>query len=319
MNARTDVLILGGGPAGLSAAIWCKRLGMEHLLLEQAEELGGQLHVIHNEIFDYPGLWAANGLEVKRVFEENVRRVGCALQTGAKVLAIDVAQGVLWWQLPEQRGTRDVSELRFQSLILATGSADRRLGVPGEAEMIERGEVYSASRDRGFFSGKKVAVAGGGDRALEGALLLADSGAHVTLIHRSERFRARREFRSRVMGHPGIELLTYAQVTGVLGTERVTGVEVMLSGGERRRLAAEALFVRVGVEPNSHLVRGQVETDEDGFVKVDEVGQTSAETVFAVGDVCTRPVYSSIAKAVGHGMTAAKHLSVILAERRESS
>ncbi|MBL0386403.1 NAD(P)/FAD-dependent oxidoreductase [Tumebacillus sp. ITR2] len=317
MKATTDVVILGGGPAGLSAAIWCRRLGLHHLLLEQGMELGGQLHAIHNEIIDYPGILAANGYEVKRVFEENVRRVGCDVETGVRVLEVDVAQQVLWWQTSEQAGTPEVSELHFQSLILATGSGDRRLRVPGEAEMLKRGEVYSASRDSALFSGKKVAVVGGGDRALEGALLLADGGAQVTLIHRSERFRARAEFRNRVLSHPGIELLTYATVTSVLGSDHVTGLEVALPGGEVRKLAAEALFVRVGVEPSSHLVRGQIVTDEDGFVEVDEVGQTSVEFVMAIGDVCTRPVYSSIAKAVGHGMTAAKHLSVVLAERRE--
>jgi thioredoxin reductase (NADPH) len=314
MTRMTDVVILGGGPAGLSAAIWCRRLGLNHLLLEQGAELGGQLHVIHNEIIDYPGLFAANGAEVKLVFEENARRVGCALETGVQVLEVDLAQRVLWMQTPVQRGTQETTELHFRSLILATGSAQRKLQVPGEQEMLLRGEVYSAARDRSRLAGKKVAVVGGGDRAFEGALLLAESGADVTLIHRSQAYRARAEYRTPALQHPRIEVLSPAQVVRIHGEQHVTGVEV-LHDGASRLLAAEAVLVRVGVEPNSQLVRGQAVCDADGFLKVDDVGQTSAEYLLAIGDVCTRPVYSSIAKAVGQGMTAAKHLSVVLAEK----
>lgn len=316
MNRTTDVVILGGGPAGLSAAIWCKRLGVRHLLLEQERELGGQLHFIQNEIIDYPGLVVPNGVEMKRVFEDNVRLLGCEVQTGVQVLEVDTRRRVLWMQPPTAGGDGQ-GDVHFRALIVATGSSDRRLQVPGEAEMMVRGEVYSATRDRARFSGQNVVVVGGGDRAFEGALLLADSGAHVTLIHRSQHFRAREEFTERVLHHSGIAVLADAQVTRIHGKEQVTGVEVRSQDGCVQEVAAAAIFVRIGVAPNTQLLQGQVRVDADGYVQTDEVGQTSQERVMAIGDVCTRPLYSSIAKAVGQGMTAAKHLSVVLAQREE--
>lgn len=310
-HRETDIAIIGGGPAGLSAAIWCKRLGLEHLLLEAGTELGGQLFAIHNPVIDYPGLQAANGVEVQAAFARHAEELGCLYRVRAEVVGVDAERLVL--TIREDGAEREV---RCRGLIAATGSSERRLRVPGEREMIDRGEVYSASRDRGRFAGKKVAVVGGGDRAFEGALLLAERGAHVVLIHRSDRYRAREELREPVLVHPQIEVLPFAAVTEIVGDERVEAV-VVDQRGERRRLEAEALFVRIGVEPNSLLFRGQVGTDEDGYLLTDAVGATDVSGVFAVGDVCTRPLYTSIASAVGQGMTAAKHLSLYLAQKGE--
>jgi thioredoxin reductase (NADPH) len=313
LSRRSDVVILGGGPAGMAAAIWCKRLGLSHLLLEGRETLGGQLLAIHNQVIDYPGLPAANGQEVQAAFAEHVKTLGCEVETGVQALQADVARRVL--TVRSEAG--DLEEISYQSLIVATGASDRRLGVPGEQAMIARGEVYSASRDRGRFVGKKVAVVGGGDRALEGALLLAERGADVVLIHRSDRYRAREEFLQPVMAHPKIERVTHARVKRILGEEAVSGVEIVTADGAVRRLDVAALFVRIGVEPNSHLLRGQVETDADGYLLTDETGRTSAEGVFAIGDVCTRPFYSSIATAVGQAMAAVKRLSLGMKQEEE--
>lgn len=328
---QIDVVIIGGGPAGISAAIWCKRLGLSHLLLEATARLGGQLSEIHNPVIDYPGLRAANGQEVLAEFTEHVRELECDVMYGAQVLEVDVQGKRVKVKAEESRqivtetqadsGSKidenAVFELRFRGLILATGSSIRRLSVPGEQEMIERGEVYSASRDSDRFAGKRVAVVGGGDRAFEGALLLAERGAEVVLIHRSDRFRAREEFLAPVLASDKIRLLTFATVEEVLGNGRVTAVRVNRQGSEPLTLEVDALFVRIGVEPSSFLLRGQVETDAEGYVRTNEVGQTSAEGVLAVGDVCTRPLYSSIASAVGQGMTAAKHLSLFVAQKGE--
>jgi thioredoxin reductase (NADPH) len=305
-----DVVIIGGGPAGMSAAIWCKRLGLQHLLVEAQAELGGQLFQIHNPVIDYPGLDANNGREVQQVFAEHVHRLDCAHQLEADVLNVEVAQKRVTLRV----SSGDEMQVAFRGLIVATGSSERRLNVPGEREMIQRGEVYSASRDRDRFASRRVAVVGGGDRAVEGALLLAERGADVVLIHRSDRFRARDSYLSPVLQHPQIEVLTFATVVHILGDEQVSGV-VIEQNGQEKRLYVDAMFVRIGVEPNSHLLRGQVRTDDDGYLVTDEVGRTDGEGVFAIGDVCTRPLYSSIASAVGQGMTAAKHLSLSLAQK----
>ncbi|HEU4963817.1 MAG TPA: FAD-dependent oxidoreductase [Bacilli bacterium] len=328
-----DVVIVGGGPAGISAAIWCKRLGLSHLLVEAELELGGQLFAIHNPVIDYPGVRAENGREVQALFAEHVCELECDVLRAAEVLKIDVLQKKI---VVRHLGSRSIPspvfadslgsyypstvDLHYKGLILATGSSERRLNVAGEREMIERGEVYSASRDSDRFAGKRVAVVGGGDRAFEGALLLAERGAEVFLIHRSDRFRAREEFVEPVLAHERIHLLPFATVEEVIGTESVSSIRVkkLQDGGRVTSLDVTALFVRIGVEPNSHLVRGQVETDADGYLLTNEVGQTRVPGVFAVGDVCTRPLSSSIASAVGQGMMAAKHLSLYLEQKGEA-
>lgn len=308
MSKRCEVVIIGGGPAGISAAIWCRRLGLDHLLIESSAELGGQLNLIFNPIIDYPGCMAADGRELKRKFVAQVQEMNCPHHVQAQVEMVDLERKRMRVRMPEV----GVTDIEFAGLILATGCSERRLGVPGEREMVRRGEVYSASRDRERFRDRPVAFIGGGDRAFEGALLLAQSGAEVVLIHRSSRFKARRTYLNPVLAHERVRVMTGSTVLRIRGRDRVRGLTVRTREGTVLELAVDAVFVRIGVEPNIDLVRGQVELCHDGFVRVNEVGQTSVDGVFAVGDLCTRPVYSSIASAVGQGMVAAKHLSLSL-------
>jgi len=313
MRDRVDVVIVGGGPAGMATAIWCQRLGLSHLLVEAEAELGGQLDRIENPVIDYPGLPTRNGRELKEKLVEHVRSIACVHRLQATVQSIDVAgrQLVL---------AQESDVVQFERLVLAMGSKARSLGVPGEQEMLARGEVWSATRDRERFAGQRVVVVGGGDRACEGALLLAAGGADVVLVHRSDRFRAREEYRLPLLRHPRVQVRTGAQVTAIYGTQGVEGVQVRYGGQGMESehtsdvvfedIAARAVFVRVGVEPNSQLVQGQLATDAEGFVQTDAIGRTSVPGVFAVGDVCTRPHFSSIASAVGQGMIIAKHLSL---------
>lgn len=312
---ETDIVIIGGGPAGMTAAIWCQRLGLDHQLVEAKSRLGGALFDIHNPIIDYPGSQTANGRELQALFHQHVLDLKCVHHVQARVQTVDVRSKILRVAFGEDPAQEQ--EIRYRGLILATGAAERRLAVPGEAEMIARGEVYSASRDRDRFTGRRVAVVGGGDRAFEGALLLAERGAEVVLIHRSDRFRARSEFSDPVLQHPRIQILTHATITQIFGEGAVAGIHVQLGDGSEKKIEVDALFVRIGVEPHSHLVRGQVETDPDGYILTDSVGQSNCPSIFAVGDVCTRPLYSSIASAVGQSMIAAKHLSLYLAQKGE--
>lgn len=301
-----DVIIVGGGPGGISSLIWCHRLGLKTLLLERREELGGSLLSVNNPIIDYPGLPVVNGQELQKLMVAHVKELGCLYRSGAEVREFD---------LQEKRLLTDEGEFRARSLILSLGATDRRLAVPGEAEMIDRKEVYSASRDKDQFAGKKVAVVGGGDRAVEGALLLAEHGARVTLIHRRDQFRARKQYVDPVLHHPQIEILTDSVVTEIAGKHHVEGVWVAGRQDDGKLCAprlvpADAVFVRIGVEPNSHLLKGQLDLDGDGYVRVDEAGETSVRNVFAVGDLRTRPIFSSVAGSVSQGMAAAKTISL---------
>jgi thioredoxin reductase (NADPH) len=313
MGEQPDVLIIGGGPGGIASLIWSLRLGLNALLLEKEEELGGQLLQVFNPIIDYPGLPVADGRELQQHFVNHLRHWEHCVRCRVEAESLDLAARKV-----HSRG--ETYQSRF--LILALGARPRRLGVPGEEEMLARGEVYSVARDRERFRGRRVAVVGGGDRALEGALLLAEEGAEVLLIHRSDRFRARQEFLGPVRRHPRIRLFTHAVVREIVGRQRTEGVVVArLPRGEGGReqgavedfFPAEAVFVRIGVEPNSHLLSGQLPLDEDGYVVVNETGETGVENVFAVGDLCTRPQFSSISMATAQGMVAAKTIAARLA------
>lgn len=305
---NTDVLIIGGGPAGLSAAIWCKRLNIPHILLERKPRLGGQLHAIHNPIVDYPGLEAANGAELAERFVAHLRDIRAVVRLNAEVEKLDPDSRTAWVRETGEGRDGPVSPIGFRAVILATGARDRRLNVPGEAEMRSRGEIYSATRDAGRLSGKRVAVVGGGDRAFEGAWLLAEAGAQVLLLHRSERFRARAELIEIVTAHPRIEIRTNAVVTRIEGERKTETIVIRDQNGQDVREPVEAVLVRIGVEADSDLLRPYVRTGADGRIVTDATGLTSRSGCYAIGDVSTEPVYSSIVSSAGQGMAAVKHI-----------
>ncbi|TKD70380.1 NAD(P)/FAD-dependent oxidoreductase [Pseudalkalibacillus hwajinpoensis] len=297
-----DLLIIGGGPAGISAAIWAKRLGLNHLLLEAQTDLGGQLTDIHNKIIDYPGMMVENGLELQKHFKQHAKNIDFNFEIGKVVDSIDWDEKVLF--------TNKNTTYEFRSILVATGSSPRKLRVPGEQKLIDRNEVYSASRDKDKFKEKDVAVIGGGDRAFEGALLLAEAGANVSLIHRSEQFKARKEFKDPVIYHPNINVMTNTIVTEINGESRK---QLTLSSNDSiSTIAVDGVFIRIGVEPNTYLFKDGISLDDEGYIPCTSVGQTSLPYVYAAGDVCTRPLLSSIASSVGQGMTAVKCLSFYL-------
>lgn len=307
MKIEKQVIIIGGGPAGISAAIWCKRLGIDHLLIEDRAVLGGQLLDIQNRIIDYPGLMAINGQQIQQMFISHLTQLSCEYIVSTNVRSISASSKKIIADIGNRK-----QEISFQYLIMATGAVARSLGIPGEAEMVLRGEVYSATRDSFKFSGKRVIVVGGGDRATEGALMLANEGAQVTLVNRSMNFRARDEYFKLVHQHPGITVLTNAHINQIYGKEKVTAVKIGFSKGFTKLLQADAVFVRIGTKPNSQLLHGQIVTDDRDYIVVNKYGQTNNSNIFAIGDVCTEPLYSSIASTVGQGMSAVKQISLYL-------
>jgi thioredoxin reductase (NADPH) len=305
---KVDALIIGGGPAGISASIWCKRLNMNHILIEQEKELGGQLEQIQNRIIDYPGIIDGSGKEIKNRFISHMDKLSCTYVTNTKVQVIDaINQKVV---VSNQNGM--TNEITYKYLIVATGASNRMLGVNGEREMYQRGEVFSASKDAEQFKDKTVVVVGGGDRAFEGAILLANKGANVTLVHRSKQFRARNEYIEPVMNHPNISLLLDSEVTEIYGDGKVEKIRVRTKNGEVKDISTNAVLIRLGIKPNSELAQEFLEVDEKGYIVTDSFGKTSIETIYAIGDVCTQPEYTSISSSVGQGMKVAKHLSLLL-------
>lgn len=304
---HVDVLIIGGGPAGISAAVWCKRLGVECLLLEEQAQLGGQLFTIYNEIIDYPGIQAENGIEMQRKMVQHFIDMDCLYEANTKVISIDEHSKTV--KVKQQETEKEIG---YTYLILATGSSQRKLGVPGEQQMIDRGEVYSASADGERLKGKRVALIGGGDRAFEGAHLLASQAKEVYLIHRSTHFKAREQYVEKVLSDPGVKVMTDTEVTAINGKHHVTSIDLKSKNGESENLLVDAVLIRLGVAPNVELIKEKVTTTQSGLIVINEVHQSSNPSIYAIGDACTTPLFSSISSSAGQGAIVAKHVSSLL-------
>ncbi|WP_223546370.1 NAD(P)/FAD-dependent oxidoreductase [Priestia aryabhattai] len=304
---HVDVLIIGGGPAGISAAVWCKRLGVECLLLEEQAQLGGQLFTIYNEIIDYPGIQAENGIEMQRKMVQHFIDMDCLYEANTKVISIDERSKTV--KVKQQETEKEIG---YTYLILATGSSQRKLGVPGEQQMIDRGEVYSASADGERLKGKRVALIGGGDRAFEGAYLLASKAKEVYLIHRSTHFKAREQYVEKVLSDPGIKVITDTEVTAIYGKHHVTSIDLKSKNSECENLSVDAVLIRLGVAPNVELIKEKVTTTQSGLIVINEVHQSSNPAIYAIGDACTTPLFSSISSSAGQGAIVAKHVSSLL-------
>ncbi|MDG0030589.1 NAD(P)/FAD-dependent oxidoreductase [Priestia sp. Y58] len=304
---HVDVLIIGGGPAGISAAVWCKRLGVECLLLEEQAQLGGQLFTIYNEIIDYPGIQAENGIEMQRKMVQHFIDMDCLYEANTKVISIDERSKTVKVKQHETE-----KEISYTYLILATGSSQRKLGVPGEQQMIDRGEVYSASADGERLKGKRVALIGGGDRAFEGAHLLVSKAKEVYLIHRSTHFKAREQYVEKVLSDPGVKVMTDTEVTAIHGKHHVTSIDLKSKNSESKNLSVDAVLIRLGVAPNVELIKEKVTTTQSGLIVINEVHQSSNPAIYAIGDACTTPLFSSISSSAGQGAIVAKHVSSLL-------
>jgi len=303
-----DVIIIGAGPAGLSTAFWCDEVGLDTLVLERAEQIGGQLHRVYNPIENYLGVKTRNGEEFLALFAKDVESAEFDLWTQAIITSVD---------LKAKRITLASGEtLQSIAIVIASGVSPRGLGVPGEKEFVGKGIIQSGTRDRQLFAGHDVCVVGGGDAAVENALLLAEVCPTVTLVHRGKKLRARREFTERLQGVHCITVFTESVLTRIIGDESVQAVEIQRKSGIKPfQLAVRGVLIRIGVEPNTQLFREQLETDEKGFIKVSSTQETSVPMVFAAGDVSNR-LAPTISSAAGAGATAAKVIAARLSAGR---
>ena len=302
---RHDVLIVGAGPAGLSAALWLRDFGLSALLLERERQPGGQLHHIHAAIPNYLMAYAWTGERFAGVALADARAASLEVLVGEPVRRVVAERGARRGDPPTLRIDRGRERLRARAVVLATGLRRRALGVPGEAALLGRGVGHSANHDRERYAERPVVVVGGGTAAVEDAILCAEVGCDVTLIHRSSRFRARDDFLARARAHPKIRFVTNAEVRAILGDEREERIRLRRRGARRdEELVVDAVYVRIGWEPQSDVVRGVVRLDRSGYVRVDARCRTSARGIYAAGDLCS-PRTPSIANAVGQGAVAA--------------
>lgn len=293
---RVEALIIGAGVAGLSAALWLRDFGVEYLVLEEGLQPGGQLHDIHAPVLNLLMAFGWQGERIKRGVLDDARAAELRVLVGGPVTRIGLRSRIV---------ERGAERYHAKAILIATGLRRRKLGVPGEVELAGRGVSVSANEDRTTYAGRPVVVVGGGTAAVEDATLCADVGCQVTLLHHSGRFRARRDFLARALKHPAIQIVRHARIGRILGKDRVEGIEYHAGAAAKvRTLKADAVFVRVGWEPRTELLRGQLRLDRAGYIRAGTAGVTSVPGIYAAGDVCT-PDWPSIANAAGQGATAA--------------
>ena len=300
-----EVIIIGSGPAGLSAAIYASRAGLSPLLLT-GRAIGGQAATT-DRIENYPGFpEGIAGSELTRLMQEQAERFGAQVVLD-EVTVVDLSAH------PFKVKTYD-KEYAAKALIVATGISPRKLGVPGEEEFIGRGVSFCATCDGPFYKDKGVVVVGGGNSAVEEALFLTRFASKVHIVHRRDRLRADRILQARAEGNERIEFVWNSVVTEILGDVKVMGVRLKnVKTGEESVLEADGVFVYIGNVPNTQLFAGQLELDERGYIVTDERQRTSVNGVFAAGDVQER-VLQQVATAVGSGAKAAMEVERFIAE-----
>ncbi len=320
MAERRKVLIIGSGPAGLTAAIYAARAQLEPLVIEgepssNSDQPGGQL-MLTTEVENYPGFVdGVMGPELMRTMREQSLRFGADLRT-AKVSRLELST----WPFAAWVGDPNADEptVEADALIVATGARSLMLGCPNEDRLLGYGVSTCATCDGFFFRDHHIAVAGGGDSAMEEALFLTRFATKVTVIHRRDELRASRIIRDRAFANPKIEFLWNAVVVDVLGDTRVSGVRVQdtVTGAESE-LPVTGLFVAIGHEPNSALLKGQLELEDNGYVRtLDRSSRTSVDGVFACGDV-QDDYYRQAVTSAGSGCMAAMDAERWLEEHGE--
>lgn len=291
------VVIIGSGPAGLTAAIYAARGNVQPLLIRGLQP--GGLITTTNEVENFPGFpEGITGFELSERMEKQATRFGAQFLDGT-VLRIDLAQRPFLLELDS--GEKILAE----SLIIATGASPRKLGIPGEDRLTSRGVSYCATCDGFFFKGKKVVIIGGGNSALDEGLFLTRFVNELVIIHRRDQLRADSILQERAFSHPKISFIWDTVPLEILGTEKVTGIRLKnCKTNAETVLATDAVFPYVGNVPNTDLLQGQLPTTSNGFLITDERLRTTVPGVFVAGDV-TDYIYRQAITAAAKGTMAA--------------
>ena len=284
-----DVIIIGSGPAGLSAAIYAQRAKLATLVIEKAPMSGGQILNTY-EVDNYPGIPGVGGFDLGSKFRAHADALGCSFVT-AEVREIQEEEG-------KKKIVTEKETYETKTLILATGATHRKLGVPGEEELMGMGVSYCATCDGAFFKGKTTAVIGGGDVALEDALFLARLCEKVYLVHRRDEFRGAKVLQERVIETENIEVVWDSVVEEIQGEDMVEKISIYNKKKEEKsELEVQGVFIAVGIQPNTEIYRNLVKMDEGGYIIAGEDGVTQTKGVFAAGDLRTKQLRQVITAA----------------------
>jgi len=290
-----DMVVVGGGPAGYTTALYAARAGLDVVVLEKLSA-GGQM-ALTTQIDNYPGFdEGVDGFELAEKMQRQAERFGSKSEF-ADVTGMDLTRN------PYVIQTED-GEFHARTVVIATGADPRELGLPGEKALIGKGLAYCASCDGMFYKGKDVAVVGGGNTAAADALLLSRIARKVTLIHRRDTLRATKVYHEPLMKAGNVNFVWNSTVTELLHNEKLTGLRLKnVQTGALSTLSCDGVFVSIGRKPSTSFVKGQLALDPGGYIIAGENTQTSVPGVFAVGDVRTKSV-RQIVTAVADGAVA---------------
>ena len=304
-----DAIIVGGGPAGLAAALYTARMNLKTVVLDRGP-LGGQL--LNTELVeDYPGIESILGSDLALKMGDHARKFGVEVRDFEPVHEIDVEGNSKVVRMESGE------ELRAPALIMAAGGLPRYLQVPGEQEYSGRGVSYCAVCDGAFFKGQELAVIGGGDAAVEEGEFLTRYASKVYILHRRSELRAQPILVERAQANPKIEFIFDAHVKEIAGDDKVRDV-LYEQHGEMKELHVGGVFIFIGFVPNSSLLKVHVDHDAAGYIQTDRNMQTSVEGIWAVGDVRAQ-LTKQIATAVGDGTTAAVAASMYISALKDAA
>lgn len=294
-----DIVVIGSGPAGMSAAIYGKRANLQVLVLEKEYEGTGQI-AESSQVDNYLGYWEIDGFELGEKFRQHAEQFGVEFKEG-EVHSIR-QEGEIWKLILD-----DQTEVETRTVIYAAGATHRRLGVEGEERLAGKGVSYCATCDGAFFKDKTVVVVGGGDTALDDALYLAEIAEKVYVIHRRNEFRGAKKQVMALQQKENVSFVLNANVKEIKGENTVT--EVVLDHGET--VSTDAVFVAIGMEPQTQLVKEFLPLDAQGYVIADETGKTEKAGFFVAGDARTKSL-RQVVTAVADGANAATSASQYL-------
>ncbi len=289
---KADVVIIGAGPAGLTAGIFASRAGLKTICVE-ALAIGGQASLTY-EITNYPGFTSISGFDLTSSMAEQAKACGVQLEYGKVESLTQTKSG---FEVKTKQET-----FVAEKVIVACGSKVRKLNLPNEEKLTGHGVSYCASCDGNFFKDKTVAVVGGGNTAFADVIYLSKLAQKVYLINRSERYRGSKTTFEKIKKLSNVEILSSTVVEDLRSTDVLTGIEIN-TNGTKKELAVDGLFVAIGYEANFNFVKFDVETDENGYIKVDENKQTSVKNLFACGDA-TSKTFKQVITACADGAIA---------------
>lgn len=296
MKRNYDMIVIGGGPAGYTAALYAARAGLSTLVLEKMS-VGGQM-AITDVIDNYPGFdEGIDGFTLGMKMQAGAQRFGAETEYG-EVTAVKLDD-------KEKSIVTDAGELFARTVVIATGAGPRPLGVDGEEKLIGRGVHYCAHCDGRFYKDKTVVVVGGGNSAAADALYLSRLAKKVYVVHRRDTLRATKIYHEPLMRTENVEFIWNSTISSFLADGKLSGVRILdRVSGEERTVEADGVFVSIGRTPETSLFKGQLDLDEGGYIIADETTRTNADGVFAVGDVRTKAL-RQVVTAVADGAVAA--------------